>query len=517
MSIPKEPRQLMINLMYLVLTAMLALNVSAEIINAFFALKKGIDGSAKVVDTQNKTVLDATLAAAAKEKKYAEWGPKAQEAQKVVDEFVVYIDGVNKEIFEAAGGVSPLHPDRPVKYKDKDLTTRILVTGGRGKEIEDKITETRNKLLAILPADIKDEFAAKLPLSVDEIVGDDHGVKAKSWAEYKFNHMPVAAVLPTFSKLQSDAKTSGSAILNYCFEQTSGRLEIKLDKYIVAIAPKKAYLISGKDRFEADLVMGAYSSTNNNISISANGSGVPVNQGIGHYTGGVESGTGEKTFTASATIKNPATGESSTVKGEFKYEVGQASCTVAADKMNVFYIGVPNPISISAAGVSSNKMNVSINGGGGTISGSGKSYTVNVNSPGECKIVISSPELGAPASFTFRVKRIPDPVPKMGNGPNAKGGKMGNGEFKAQQGLFADLVGFDFEARCNIQSYTLTRVAKRQDPVPADNQGGTFSGQARSAVDQAKPGDVYYFDDIKARCPGDVAGRNIGSLVFSIK
>jgi hypothetical protein len=63
----------------------------------------------------------------------------------------------------------------------------------------------------------------------------------------------------------------------------------------------------------------------------------------------------------------------------------------------------------------------------------------------------------------------------------------------------------------------LTRVAKRQDPVPADNQGGSFAGQARSAVDQAKPGDVYYFDDIKARCPGDVAGRNIGSLVFTIK
>ena len=290
-----------------------------------------------------------------------------------------------------------------------------------------------------------------------------------------------------------------------------------MDKYIVAIAPKKAYLISGKDRFEADLVMGAYSSTNNNISIQANGSGVPVNQGIGHYTGGVETGAGEKTFTATATISNPATGEKTSVKGEFKYEVGQASCTVAADKMNVFYIGVPNPISISAAGVSSNSMKVSINGGGGSLSGSGKSYVVTVNSPGDANIVISSPELGSPATFKFRVKRIPDPVPKLGLGPNSGGGRMGNGEFKAQGGLIAYLANFDFEARCNIQSFITTRIAKRQDPVPANNEGGTFTGQSKELINQAKPGDVYFFDEIKARCPGDAAGRPIGSLSFTIK
>lgn len=509
MSIPKEPRQLMINLMYLVLTAILALNVSAEIINAFFALEKGINNTSGIIDKQSATLLEQTKAAVAKEPKYKEWETKSMETQRIVTEFSTYIAAIKEELVAAAGGIHPDYPDRPKLFKDKDIPTRIFINSGKGKEMMDKITATKDALLQIV--DEKDRATMSLPLAVDEIPADS---KAKSWPEYKFKQMPVAAVMPLLAKFSNDAKTAGASIMNYCFEKTSGRLEIKLDKYIVAIAPKKAYLISGKDRFEATVVLGAYSSTANNISITGNGGGLPVRDGLATYSGGVESGTGEKTFTATASIKNPATGEVQSVKGEFKYEVGQAAVTVAADKMNVFYIGVDNPISIAAAGVSSNSLKVSVSGGGASISGSGKSYVVKATTQGDCNVVVSSPDMASAATFKFRVKRIPDPIAILGKKGQSN---FGNGEFKGQEGIIAFLENFDFDARCNIVGFTTVRLGKREDPIQKANAGGRFNDDSQRLINLAKPGDSYMFLDIKAKCPGDQAGRDIGSLAVSIR
>jgi GldM C-terminal domain len=130
----------------------------------------------------------------------------------------------------------------------------------------------------------------------------------------------------------------------------------------------------------------------------------------------------------------------------------------------------------------------------------------------DCKISVSAKEMKQ--SKSFRVKRIPDPVAKLGN---KQDGEMGNGEFKVQKGLIAWLENFDFEARCDIQGFNLVKVAKREDPVETSNSGGSFNGKAQNLVQSAKPGDTYYFQEVKARCPGDAAGRKINSMVFRIK
>ena len=502
----------MINLMYLVLTAILALNVSAEIINAFFALEKGIKKSTELVgQTFPSSLSSMDQAKGNHPKEYAEWKPKAEQAVAIAADFESYINGITQELVTRAGGPHPEHPDRPKNYKDKDVTTNLFVNEGKGVEIENKITETRKKLLDLLDDAGRKDLESKLPLVVDAIADDS---KAKNWAEYKFKQMPVAAVMPTLAKLNSDAKSSVSSIINYCLDKVAVKTTLVLDKYIVAIAPKKAYLISGKDRFEAEIALGAYSSTANNISISANGSGVPVNGGKATYSGGVESGTGEKTFTASASIKNPATGAVETVKGEFKYEVGQAAVTVAADKMNVFYIGVDNPISIAAAGVSSNSLKVSVNGGGANISGSGKSYVVRATSQGDCNVVVTSPDMPSAATFKFRVKRIPDPIPLLGKKGQST---FGNGEFKSQEGIIAFLENFDFDAKCAIAGFNIVRLGRREDPVNKINAGGRFGDEAMRLINLAKPGDSYMFTDIKAKCPGDAAGRDIGMLAVNIR
>ena len=94
---------------------------------------------------------------------------------------------------------------------------------------------------------------------------------------------------------------------------------------------------------------------------------------------------------------------------------------------------------------------------------------------------------------------------------------MGNGEFKAQQGLIAWLDNFDFDAKCRIQGFAMVRVPKREDPIESINPSGTFNSKSKRLAKAAKPGDTFYFRDVKARCPGDSAGRKINSLVFNIK
>lgn len=94
---------------------------------------------------------------------------------------------------------------------------------------------------------------------------------------------------------------------------------------------------------------------------------------------------------------------------------------------------------------------------------------------------------------------------------------MGNGEFKAQGGVGAFLDNFDFDANCAIQGYNLVYVAKRQDPVEVINGGARYNDKSKRLVQRAKPGDIYYFDNVKAKCPGDIAGRTINSMVFNIK
>ncbi|MEM1322100.1 MAG: GldM family protein [Bacteroidota bacterium] len=272
-------------------------------------------------------------------------------------------------------------------------------------------------------------------------------------------------------------------------------------------------------KFEPEVFLLASSShsTNTGVSNSVNGRGLPVSDGVAKFTETANS-TGVKKYKAAITVTNPVTGEKNTYNNEFEYEVGLRSCNVSADKMNVFYIGVDNPVSVSAAGVPTHTLKVNGSGGGMKMKPNGKGkFVVTVDKPtakdSPANITVSGEGLSA-TRFPFRVKRIPDPIARLSK---SSGGAMGNGEFKAQGGVGAFLDNFDFDAVCKIQGFSLTYVAKRQDPVESVNPGARYNAQSKRLVTKAKPGDIFYFDNVKARCPGDKAGRKINSMVFKIK
>jgi gliding motility-associated protein GldM len=511
MSIPKEPRQLMINLMYLVLTALLALNVSAEVMNAFFALDKGLKNSAGIVDKSNNQLMASITkqAEAYKNDNNAKYRSNAEQAQQVAADFVSYIESIRTDLMAKAQGPSEADPTIPKDIRNKDLTTRMFVNEGLGAQIQAKIEETRQKFLALADGDKTVE--ASLPLIVEALPA---GVKSKNWVEYKFKQMPVAAVWPTLGKMQTDAKTSATAVLNYCAVKVGGE-DIKFDAFEPAVSAEKSYVIQG-EKYVADIYLSAYStSAAGGVSISAGGQSLAVKDGKARYEVS-SSGIGERKYNVSINVKNPLTGEVKNYSKEFAYEVGQRSVAVSLDKMNVFYIGVDNPISVSAAGVSSNDVRVNGSGGGITLNktGNGK-FNVRVTTPGECTLTVEGG--GAKQNFTYRVKRIPDPVPRLGGNLANKGGSMPNGTFKAQGGISAMLENFDFDAKCDVVGFDFAYQPKRQDPVVAQNGGARWNSQVQGYINSAKPGDAYYFDDVKCKCPGDAAARNIGSIAYKIK
>ena len=326
--------------------------------------------------------------------------------------------------------------------------------------------------------------------------------------------MPIGATMPIFSKFANDIKASEAAVLNYLSSKVGvGGATIVLDKFKVVSAAKKSYVIKG-EVFETEVFLSAAAGADSKtgISIAVNGRSLPTNaDGVAKYSETANS-LGIKKYSAVASVKDPVTGEVKSYKSEYEYEVCERSVTVSASMMNVFYMGVDNPVEISAAGVPSAQIKVSLDGGNISKNSDG-TYNVTVNSPGKATVRVSAP--GVTASKEYRVKRIPDPIPLLGG--TLQGGGVGNGTFKGHSALLPILKDFEFDARCNTVGFTLVRVAKRQDPEPTPNQGATLQGAAKASQAKANPGDKYVFQDIKCKCPGDAAARNLGQLVFDIQ
>lgn len=507
MSLPKEPRQLMITLMYLVLLAMLAMNVSAEIMNAFLALDQGIGNSNRIVDSSNSQLMNSISKQAEAYKEYDKFREKAESARTISNELNQLVGDLKEEMFQLAGGPDPENPNRPVRFKDKDIASKLLIEGGKGEELRLQIIETRNRLLSLIDDEAeKAELSSSIPLQTPE---KPENSDKNTWSESAFYQMPVVAVMPMFTKMSNDIKTSETAILNYFFDKAKGE-KIVLDEFEVVASADKGYIIRGEE-YNAEIFLGAYSSTNNNISVSIDGKKYPVRDGKASYKINVD-GTGKKEYEAIISIRNPLTKEVKKYRKKFKYEVGERSVTVAADKMNVLYIGVENPISVSAAGTSTGSLKVKASGTTLTKI-NGNKYMAKPTTPGIAKITVSGGGLPA-TSFEYRVKRIPDPTLRLGR---KTGGRISKGEFKAHQGPIPFLEDFEFDARCRIASFELVRLNKNKEARVSKNTGGKYNSGTKALVMQANHGDTYFFNEMKVRCPGDKHGRSLNGMIFNIE
>ncbi|MEM9548693.1 MAG: GldM family protein [Bacteroidota bacterium] len=525
MSIPKEPRQLMINIMYLVLTALLALNVSAEIFNAFEMVDEGLNAANTSLDASNKAMPELIKEQSKKKASLATYADRIDGIRTLSQESTDYIDEIVNVLIDESGVIDGKVDDNDYVVvkggkrelrgkKNYDGTTRIMVDGGKGLELRDKMLEIKQKFIEFADEEDRASLTAKIPIEIDDEAWRNSPNEKKDWADFTFGHMPLGATMPIFSKFKNDIKASEAELLNYLAGKVGvGGATVVLDKYTVVSAPKKTYIIKG-EQFETDVFLSASAGTDSQtgLSISVNGRSLrPDKDGVAKFTQGTSS-TGLKKYNAAITIKDPVTEETQTFRKEFEYEVGERSVAISASKMNVFYIGVDNPVEISAAGVNSTNVKVSMDGGSIKRNSDG-TYTVTATTPSNnAKVNVSADGLNA--SKVFRVKRIPDPVPKLSK---KRGGVMSPGEFKAQPGVLPVLENFDFDTKCTINGFRLVRVAPRSDAEISANRGGKYGNDSRSLINKAKPGDRFFYEEIKCTCPGDKAPRNLGGMNFMIR
>ena len=520
MSIPKEPRQLMINIMYLVLTALLALNVSAEIFNAFKMVDKGLITANKSLDASNDQLPESIKSSAKKQSSLQTYADRVDPVRAVSKEATTSIQALLDKLIDEAGdrngkrdagdytqngGIEELRG-----LRNYDATTRLMVDQGEGMKLKKTMEDIKAKFLSYV--DKEDVATFSLPIAIDDESWKKSTNKKINWADFTFGHMPLGACEPIFSKFINDIKSSEAAVLNYLAGKVGLTDEVVLVKFRVVAAPKKSYLLNG-ETYEADVFLSAAAGgdSKTGISISVNGAALRTDaEGIGKYSSKASS-LGKKTYTATATVTNPVTGERKSYSSQFEYEVGEKAATISATKMNVFYIGVDNPVEVAVAGVSSNDIRVSMTGGDIKRNSDG-TYTVNVSTPGTAKVTASAANFSY--SKEYRVKRIPDPTPKLGR---LLPGRVGDGDFKAQGGLIPWLEGFDFDAKCNIAEYTFIRQPKRQDPEFSLNKGGSYEAKTSALAKKATIGDNFIFQEIKCKCPGDANLRPLGSIVYTIK
>lgn len=182
------------------------------------------------------------------------------------------------------------------------------------------------------------------------------------------------------------------------------------------------------------------------------------------------------------------------------------------DKMNIVYVGIDNPLTLHYNGPDARDLRLIVSPSG-KLSGGGQHYLLKVQEPGEVtlKVMSKGRELGA---FSFRAKRLPDPPARVGS---LSSGVVSMGEFEAQTGIHALIENLDIEARCQIVGYELLRFAKDGARSKSVNPGGVFSAHSQGLVLMAMPGDYYVIMNVKARCPGDKASRQLNSLAFEIR
>lgn len=523
MSIPKEPRQLMINIMYLVLTALLALNVSAEIFNAFEMVDEGLQSASASLDSSNDALPLLIKDASKKKASLATYADRIDDIRALSKSSTNYIDNIiDTLIKESSNGavgddvyVTLESGKKELRgKKNYDGTTRVMVGDGVGEQLKNKMLAIKQQFIEFADEPDRAALQSKIPIEIDEDAWKLSPNKKVSWSDFTFGHMPLGATMPIFSKFKNDIKASEAEMLNYLASKVGvGGATVVLDKFTVVSAPKKSYIIKG-EKFETDVFLSASAGKDSQtgLSISVNGKTLRADaDGVAKYSE-TASSTGIKKYNAAITITDPVSGERKSFKKGFEYEVGERSVAISASKMNVFYIGVDNPVEVSAAGVSSGDVKVSMDGGSINRNGDG-TYTVKVTKPSNnAKVNVSAP--GMNASKVFRVKRIPDPVPMLSKNP---GGVISPGEFKAQPGVLPVLKAFDFEAKCNVVGFRMVRVAPRADAEPVANRGGKFSADAKRLIAKAKPGDRFFFEDIKCKCPGDPAPRNLGGMNFNIR
>jgi gliding motility-associated protein GldM len=379
---------------------------------------------------------------------------------------------------------------------------------GSAYTLHKKMDDLREGLMAQLK-DAKEKAGVDLPLHPIPPIRSD-GEK-KDWEHANFGEgIPMAAAMTALVKIQSDAKNAENEVVKKILieaEETS----VNLDKFdAVAVAPS-SYVLVGQP-FTADVFLTAYDS-HLSPNITVGGSSIPVADGKGKYNGSTSS-EGLHTWTATISFKDNDGNQKTYTTPSQTYMVARPSAVVSPEKMNVMYIGVPNPVAVSAPGVANKDLVVTMTGG--TIKPvSDGHFIATVSSLGTATVTVSGQltkgKTSVLGSSTFRIKNIPDPKPMFAG---KSGGTTSAANIKNQDFLVAKLVDFEFDARFDVKRFSVYIIKPRQDVIALTNTGAQLSPSNKATFAGITPGTRVIFDQIIAVGP-DGRQRFLDPITFT--
>lgn len=499
MSLPKEPRQKMINMMYLVLTALLALNVSSEILNAFKTVDKSLMTATGVAEKKNSEIFKSfqrKIEDPTTRDKAEIWLPKAQKAKTLSDEVYNYIEALKAELKKEAG-LKMVDGKEDFKEDDLDAATRLFVSAppsgkGKGKELFDKLANFKKELLTIDP-DMAAAIGANLPLSLPEAKNEKD---KEEWA-YTFFHMtPTVAGITMLSKFQNDIKNSESQAVEYCHKEI-GEVEIEYDQFQAIVNANASYVMPGEEII-INAGVGAFNKAKQpNVSVDG-ATATPTPDGSFEYKFR-PTGSGSKNVTISFVKPD---GTTASVTKEIKYTVGVPSgLVVSTDKTRVFYQGLENPLSVTG-GSGDEKVNVSIEGAGIGFRKAGPGqYIVTASALGSA--TVNATDGKNTQKIVIPIKRVPNPMASVGG---KSGGPIAANAFRVQRGVAAELKDFVFEGvKYEVVSFTLICTGRGFEESGfgiAEVSGAYFNAEAKALLNKCQAGSTVVIDEIKVIGPG---------------
>jgi len=495
------PRQKMINLMYLVFIAMMALNMSKEVLSAFGLMNEKLE-DANVRTTDHNVAFMEDLAAKVEEQpeKYKPEMEKAKQLGTLSDELSSYIQQIKDGVLLAG-----LDDEKKTDYQTMDkaniLDEYFFVSGNvgpKGKEFVEKMNTYREGVVSILApkegekgTDFTDNIKAIQADFSTADVTDRSGVK-KDWLSYNYQGFPQVASLTKLTQIQADIKKNQSEILSSIL---GGKLksEVSLTNYDAIVVPEKTAFFSN-EAFKGKIVLGKKDKTLKAHKVIVNGKELPAEsmqegQTILDFPAG---NVGERNIEGEFQFKEGDSIITIPIKSSYSVIPQPNSAVISADKMNVVYRGVSNPMTISIPGVP----NISASAPGLSKAGGAGKYTMNVTTlkQREVKINVSGELNGKKisSSKTFRIKDIPRPVGTVRGEDGAV--KMGKSSLGIST-IGAILPDFDFNLKLAVTGFKIKIPGQPTVRV----SGSKLNSQARNALKRAKRGESVQIFDINAK------------------
>ncbi|MDD6357166.1 MAG: gliding motility protein GldM [Bacteroidales bacterium] len=520
---PETPRQKMIGMMYLVLTAMLALNVSADILNGFSMVDRSLGVSIGVSKSQGQNVYGRIESANAQNPtKVGPWLEKAKQVQQRCDSVYNYLEACKEGICRIADGKDiDYKPGYELEGKGNlDAAGQYVeISSGMGKanEIKKTIDDFRNFVEDIYGKDDTLKVAQYEKMFSTAKQKNSHGDQV-DWINANFESMPAVAAVTMLSKYQNDVRATEAELYQHIYQQVDAG-DFRVNKIEALVKAESSYVVRG-GTYSAKIILAATDSTKT-PKVVVNGREIEN----GEYKVACGS-VGQFQIKGTLSLQKP--------DGTFvdypindSYTVGEPTVTISADLMNVFYAGFDNPISISVPGFATQNIIATMTGG--TLTKTAKGWSAKPAKVGvPCKISVSVKDdkgkVMPMGSNEYRVKALPDPVAYIEyqdqNGNIAKykgkGKSIGKSSLMNAPGVKAELDDADLDVRYRVLSFNVNFFDSMGNAIKESSNGNRFSDKQKSRFSKLTKGKTFFISDVKVVGP-DKIERTLSAIEVNVK